>query len=253
MTKRYRLYIDESGDHTYHAVQDPAKQYLGLTGIAVESEAYRTIFQPKLEKLKQKHFPHNPDEPVVLHRKEMINRNGAFGVLADPRKDQAFSADLIRFLQEVEFQIFTVVMDKKAHVERYAKAAFHPYHHCLTILVERYRGYLAVGGRTGDVLAESRGGSEDMELKKVHLEIWERGTLFLSAAAFREVLTSRELKLKKKTENIAGLQVADLLAYPLKQDILAEKGAAGASLGSFGRKICEAVAGKQNAYGRTLL
>ncbi len=253
MTKRFRIYIDESGDHTYHAIDNPASRYLGLTGIAVESEIYRTRFQPELEKLKQKHFPHNPDEPVILHRKEMINRNGAFRVLADPLRDEAFSGDMIHFLEELDCQIFTVVIDKKAHIERYGKAALHPYHFCLTTLLERYRGFLSAHGNKGDAMAESRGGTEDNELKRVHRELYESGTYYIRAAAFQEVFTSLELKLKKKTENIAGLQISDLLAYPLKQDTLSRKGVSAARNGSFGEKICQAVAGKQNDYAQTLL
>lgn len=31
--KRHRIYIDESGDHAYGDLDDPAKRYLGLTGL----------------------------------------------------------------------------------------------------------------------------------------------------------------------------------------------------------------------------
>ncbi|NNN06623.1 MAG: DUF3800 domain-containing protein [Elusimicrobia bacterium] len=251
--KRFRLYVDESGDHTYHDLGNPAKRYLGLTGVAIEMEYYRTRFHPDVESLKQKHFPHNPDEPIIFHRKELINRNGAFGALADPKRNEAFASDMIAFLAGQEYRIFTVVIDKKAHSERYGKAALHPYHHCLTVLLERYREFLGEDGSHGDVMAESRGGAEDMELKRVHREVVESGLYHVSAAAFKEVFTSRELKLKKKAENIAGLQVADLLAYPLKQDILVKGGVSGVTCGAFGERICAAVRVKQGGNGRTLL
>lgn len=41
-SKRYRIYIDESGDHTFHEFEAPDKRYLGLTGVVVEAEYYRT-------------------------------------------------------------------------------------------------------------------------------------------------------------------------------------------------------------------
>lgn len=102
-------------------------------------------------------------------------------------------------------------------------------------------------------MAESRGGTEDMELKKVYQELYEDGTQFLSAQSFQGVLTSRELKLKKKIANIAGLQMADLLAYPIKQDILTKDGIAGVSQGDFGEKLCTSVQSKQNTYSRKFL
>lgn len=251
--KRFRIYIDESGDHTYHHLDSLASRYLSLTGVVIESELYRTQLQPEFEKLKQSHFPHSPDEPVILHRKEMINREGIFGALRDADRDQAFTADLVRFLSAQDYAIYTVVIDKKAHTDRYGKAASHPYHYCLTVLLERYRGFLTAEGGRGDVMAESRGGTEDMELKKVYQELYSDGTQFLSAQSFQGVLTSRELKLKKKIANIAGLQMADLLAYPIKQDILTKDGIAGVSQGDFGEKLCASVQRKQNIYSRKFL
>lgn len=251
--KRFRIYIDESGDHTYHHLDSVASRYLCLTGIVIESELYRTHLQPEFEKLKQLHFPHSPDDPVILHRKEVINKEGIFSALRDADSDFAFTADLVRFLSAQNYTIYTVVIDKKAHTDRYGQAASHPYHYCLTVLLERYRGFLNSRGGWGDVMAESRGRTEDMELKKVYQELYTNGTQFLSAETFQRVFTSRELKLKRKAANIAGLQVADLLAYPLKQDILAKDGILGVNQGDFGEKLCVSVQGKQNVYSRTLL
>ena len=41
---------------------------------------------------------------------------------------------------------------------------------------------------------------------------------------FQEVLTSRELKVRPKTANVAGLQLADLVAHPSRAEILHESG-----------------------------
>ncbi|HHH41115.1 MAG TPA: DUF3800 domain-containing protein [Chloroflexi bacterium] len=140
--KRYRLYIDESGDHTFSDLSNPARRYLGLTGCFVESEVYRTQFYPALEALKQAHFPYNPDEPVILHRKDLINRRGPFWRLRDPEAERRFNEDLLRFLADQEYLLITVVIDKKSHIERYGSAAYHPYHYCLAALLERYCGFL---------------------------------------------------------------------------------------------------------------
>jgi len=163
--KRYRLYVDESGDHTYYKLEDPARRYLGLIGIFIETEYYRTTFQPEVEGFKQEHFPYNPDEPVILHREDIINRRGPFWRLRDTEKERAFNEDFLQFIEEQDYCIITVVIDKKAHIERYGKAAYHPYHYCLAALLERYCGFLNFYNAQGDVLAESRGGTEDQQLK----------------------------------------------------------------------------------------
>ncbi len=101
--KRYRLYVDESGDHTFKYITDPAKRYLGLTGLFVEDEIYRTQFHPALQALKQTHFPHNPDEPLVLHRADIINQRGPFWRLRDPETERRFSEDFLAFLRQQAF------------------------------------------------------------------------------------------------------------------------------------------------------
>ncbi len=244
---RYRLYIDESGDHTYGELEDPAKRYLGLTGCVVESEVYRTRFHPALEALKQTHFPHSPDEPIILHRNDLINRRGPFWRLRDPENERRFNEDLLRFLDEQDYLLITVVIDKKSHIERYGNAAYHPYHYCLAVLLERYCGFLNLFNAQGDVMAESRGGTEDKRLKEAYQQLYEHGTYFRNATFFQRVLNSKEIKLKPKSANIAGLQIADLLAYPCKQEVLIQNGRINEiSDAAFGRAIRRCILPKYN-------
>jgi hypothetical protein len=63
-------------------------------------------------------------------------------------------------------------------------------------------------------MAESRGGSEDMRLKDSFAGVFQQGTDFISADVIQRCLTSKELKVKSKMNNIAGLQFADLIAHP---------------------------------------
>lgn len=244
--KRYRLYVDESGDHTYGNIDDPAKRYLCLLGLFVETEAYRMSFHPALENLKQTHFPHSPDEPIILHRKELVNCRGPFGRLNSPENEQRFNTDLLGFFSEQDYKLIGVTIDKKSHIERYGDAAHHPYHYCLAALLERYCGFLNFYNARGDVLAESRGGSEDAQLKEAYRTLFRTGTYFHWAGFFQRALTSHEIKLKPKSTNIAGLQAADLLAYPVRQEILTEEGRISDPGDVFGKDICHVIASKYN-------
>jgi hypothetical protein len=260
---RYRLYIDESGDHRYFNLEDSAKRYLGLTGTLIETEYYRATFQPDMERLKQKHFPHNPDEPLILHREDIINRRGSFWRLRDTEKEQAFNDDFLQFIKEQDYRIITVVIDKKTHIEQYGEIAYHPYHYCLAALLERYCGFLNFYNAHGDVLAESRGGTEDKQLKQAYRVIYNVGTQQRrDASFFRRGLTSSEIKLKPKSANIAGLQLSDLLAYPSKQEILIEERRINDPGDNFGKRICQCIQEKYNkqvyqgrikGYGKILL
>ena len=74
------------------------------------------------------------------------------------------------------------------------------------------------------------------------------------ATFFQSALTSKELKLKPKTANIAGLQLADLLVHPVRQTILFEKKCITDSPTPFVRQLMETIEGKFNRHlydGRT--
>ena len=81
--ERYRLYLDESGDHVFRHLDKPGHRYLCLLGCWFRAADYRE-FQPKLEQFKQAHIPHNPDEPIILHREDIINQRRAFWRLRSP-------------------------------------------------------------------------------------------------------------------------------------------------------------------------
>lgn len=242
----YRLYIDESGDHTYAHLDMPERRYLCLVGCFFDLAVYRQGFQPQIEALKNKYFEHDPDEPVVLHRSKLINKKGPFKVLQNTTIEDIFNTELLALVQNASFSIIAVVIDKRAHIERYGDSAWHPYHYCLTALLERYCGYLNFTNQRGDVLAESRGGREDLQLKAEYRHIYETGVYHRSAAWFQKALTSREIKLKPKSKNIAGLQLADIIAHPIKQEILYEKGCIVAVNPGFGSQLCQVLAGKYN-------
>jgi len=222
MAKRYRLYIDESGDHTYTVLDSSSKRYLGIIGCFVESDYYRQKFQPDFEQLKQKYFPHSPDEPVILHRTEIIEKRSSFWRLRDFETEKNFNEDLLNFFKNTDYRVVMVIIDKKSHIERYKEAAFHPYHYCVAALLERYCGFLNIHNAIGDVLAERRGGREDMQLKEAYKRVYESGTTQRNPEFFQKVLTSKEIKIKAKSANIAGLQLADLLAHPSKNEVLFE-------------------------------
>ena len=203
------------------------------------------IVSPQLEALKREFFRSHPDEPVILHRKELVNKKPPFGVLRDPEVKRRFDEYLLRLLVDWQYSVISVCIDKKNHKDTYQVWRYEPYHYCLAVLLERYFFFLNERGCKGDVMAESRGGKEDMRLKNSFSGLWEEGTEYIPAEKFHDVLTSKQLKVKPKTNNVAGLQLADLLAHPSRNEMLAEKGFLEKGLRPFGREI---VAILQNKY-----
>lgn len=211
---KHRLYIDEVGNSDLNASRDPNHRYLSLTGVILELDYVRTTVAPSIEDLKVRYFNSHPDSPLILHRKELANRRYPFHSLRDPELEHSFNQELLSLLRNLRYTVITVVIDKLEHQQRYTAWRFDPYHYCLAVLMERYILWLEEMSTTGDVMAESRGGKEDRRLKASYARLYETGTDYVRPEVFARLLTSKELKVKPKSNNIAGLQLADLIAHP---------------------------------------
>ena len=218
----YRMYVDEVGHAALKSSHSPEHRHLSLTGVIVRLDYAASTLRPAIEDLKSRYFDSHPDDPVILHRKDMVNARPPFEALKDVGAKAAFDRDLLALLDDLDYVVITAVIDKAAHRDRYASRSADPYHYCLEILVERYVMWLIGKGR-GDVMAESRGGPEDRRLKEVYVGIYENGNGLLDIRHFRERLTSRELKVKPKRDNVAGLQLADMVAHPSFKAMLANR------------------------------
>ena len=65
---------------------------------------------------------------------------------------------------------------------------------------------------------------------------------------FQSALTSRELKLRQKRANIAGLQLADLLGHPVKHWVLRRYRLLAEEPAPFARRLMEVVEAKFNRH-----
>lgn len=210
----YRCYVDEVGNSGMHADTQANERYLSLTGVAIHLDYVQNMIHPQMEGLKQRYFGSHPDEPTVLHRKELSQRKYPFGVLRDPEVEERFNKEILALLQNWEYAVFTIVLDKLALQETYTVWRYDPYHYCLHIIMERYTLWLEKQDSIGDMMTESREGREDKRLKESYERAYNNGTSYVDSARFGAYLSSCQLKIKPKSSNIAGLQLADLLAHP---------------------------------------
>jgi len=169
-------------------------------------------------------FGSHPDDPVILHRKELVNRREPFVSPRDPAVNAAFDGELLGLMRSWDYTVISVCLDKKAHRQKYTVWQYDPYHYCLAMLLERYVYFLNRRGLRGDVIAESRGGKEERRLKESFARLYEKGSGYADAAQMSRALTSRQLKVRQKSNNLAGLQLADLVAHPSRDEILNENG-----------------------------
>ena len=220
----FRIYIDEVGNNDLKSSIDVNHRYLSLTGVIFDTDYAGKFLTPKIEELKVKHFGSHPDEPVILHRKEIINYKFPFHSLKDEKKRKEFSIEFLNFLDLLDFKVITVIIDKLEHSKKYEIWKYDPYHYCLEVITERFYFFLKENNGNGDLMIESRGGKEDKRLKKSFRRIMDEGTNFIKPDLLNKLITSKELKVKPKYLNISGLQIADLIAYPSRQYIFYMKG-----------------------------
>jgi hypothetical protein len=237
--------VDESGDPVYKLLDRPAHRHLALLGVWFREADDYVAFADAMEAFKRDIFGPRPDKPVVLHRNDIINRRGPFGLLREEGIEARFNEGVLRLISEARFKMICVLLDKLTHQATYTDP-FHPYHYCMAAMLDRYSGWLNFKNARGDVMAESRGKEEDIQLMQAYRRVYEGGTLMFDRLHHQRALTSKEIKIRRKSENIAGLQLADLLAYPVKQACLLEGKQIPDPGEVFGKKICLAVASKFN-------
>ena len=244
---RYRLYLDESGDHVFRETEELPHRYLCLLGCWFRNPDYLK-FHEAIENLKSEYLPHHPDDPVILHREDMINARKAFKNLRDTAVREKFDDALLEVIAAAGFKAVAVVIDKQELRRAHDTAAAHPYHLGLGFLLQRFAGYLNHINRVGDILGEARGGREDRLLKESYSRVFERGVWMTRSEVFQSALTSSELKLKPKSANISGLQLADLLGHPVKQGVLKYFGHASDELAPFAERLMGIVEPKFNRH-----
>lgn len=215
MNNKYRLYIDESGTHNYSNSDAIKDRYLCLNGVIISAEHNQDFISPKWESLREI-FTEDPDFPAIFHLTDVMQRVGVFKKLEEDEASKDFDEKYLNILDEGEFILCCVVLDKKAHSKKYGETAMHPYHYCLNVLLERYVNFLLENDGYGDVVAEVRGKKEDRKLKSEFEHFYENGTYYLKASTVQQRLSSKKLKLKTKEARISGLEISDMLATPMK-------------------------------------
>jgi hypothetical protein len=256
----YTLFIDEAGDHRIQRCHEYRKRFLSLTGILVSRQYSRDVLIPELAQLKEKYIG---DSDISLHRSDIIGARNGFEPLEVAAVRNAFDADLLDSLTKWDFKMWSVCIDKHAHVEKYQAWVYPPYHYCLALLLERTALYLNRFGHSADVVVEARFKSADRQLQDQYNRLYRTGTDYVGVASFQKAFTNSQLKMKPKTSNYAGLQLADIVAYPSKQEIIIEHGMTFDSgdpvtLAPFSTKICGLIGNKYdqwngNIYGKKFI
>ena len=212
--RRYRLYIDETGTDSMKSTK--IDRHLALMGIVFRQDVHDNAVHPRLEKIKEDLFGHCVDNnPVILHRSEVVRSKGVFAALDDPQIKREFNSRFLSIVSEAPYRAIAAAIDKDEHIEKYIVWQHDPYHYCMECILERYSLWLNRNDLHGDVMIEARGKKKDRRLKEAYVRFYNNGNNWCDAAMVQNRLISKEPKFSTKQDNVSALQLSDLMAQPV--------------------------------------
>lgn len=205
------LFVDENGHASYTNLAHPDNRFLGLTGVAVRLSGVADLVR-EMDDLKLEHCG---TTNAVLHVEDIRAKKGPFSDLRDEAAHRRFDRHLLEGMTRWPFTVFSVCVDKQALFDLYGEVRYDAYHYAMEVLLSGYVRWLEQQQTVGTVVVEARGNAHDRLLEKAFAEAYDHGTEYVDAARMQARLTSRALKAYTKRHNVAGLQLADLAAYPV--------------------------------------
>jgi len=206
----YIVYVDESGDHSLESI-NPEYPLFVLTFCLFRKDVYIDQVTTAVRRLKFQTFGH---DMVILHEHDIRKRMGDFSRMGKERRE-SFMIALSDIIDQVDFTLFAVVIDKRRMISQYAHPK-HPYHLAMEFGLEHLFRFLRVNGteeRLTYLICEARGAKEDSDLELEFRRICNGENYFHCPLSFDIIIVD------KKT-NSEGLQLADLMARPIGLSVL---------------------------------
>ena len=218
MNNKYYLFLDECGDQNLSSF-DPSFPIFTLCGIVISHEKLKEVTD-KINVLKKELWG---DRKIILHSRDIRKCQNGFEIFFDLKKKQYFYEQINEILKENTYVIVCCSILKEPYIRQYGRLN-DVYGQSLSYIIERTVFYLDDIG-LGDInlttIIECRGKKEDKALLDYYNKILDRGTYWVTSSRIRQYF--REFEMRRKLENIVGLQIADLIAYPITRHVLDEE------------------------------
>jgi hypothetical protein len=216
---KYYLYIDESGDHGLTTVNPDFPVFL-LCGVLVDANEYENI------KLSFNHIKHTfwGNKDVIFHSRDIRKCEKEFSVLFDLEKKKWFYDNINVAIVKHSYTVIASAINKETYIKRFGRLSNDVYELALSFIIERAVFFLDDVLQTEkelEIVIEKRGKKEDKKLEEHFQRLIARGTGYVSSA--RLVDYAFKINFRGKKENINGLQLADLIAYPIARYVIESK------------------------------
>ena len=189
-----------------------------LCGILVRDDRV-LLLEDQVRALKQEFWG---NRQIILHSRDIRKCQNGFEILFDLDVKHRFYEAINRLLgQKDVYVIVSCSILKDPYIRQFGKLN-DVYGQSLSFVLER--AIFCVDNQCKDgngrisAVVERRGKREDRNLHNYYEQLLEKGTYWVTAGRMKNRMTC--LDFKWKSEDIAGLQVADLIAYPLTRHVL---------------------------------
>lgn len=215
---KYYLFLDECGDHNLSNF-NPDFPLFTLCGVIVSETDY-ALLSERITLLKKSLWG---ESKIILHSRDIRKCQKGFEVLFDMEKKKYFYESINSILSESNYTIVCCSVLKESYIRKYGKLS-DVYAISLSFIIERTIFLLdSVKKSTNEpielhAIAERRGTKEDKSLLDYYNELLDRGTYFVNKIRIKDYF--KTFQFKKKIEDIIGLQISDLVAYPITRYVL---------------------------------
>ncbi len=214
--QKYNLYIDECGDHNL-STYDRQFPIFTLCGILVPMNSVNA-FQKAIDELKRE-FWNTTD--VILHSRDIRKCEKCFKLLFDNDVKQRFYERVNEVLtkQGVYVIVCCAVLKERCIAKHGVTADI--YGTALKYVIQRSIFCVDDANKDGgtiDIIVERRGKRENKALLNYYNRLRFTGMHYVSHERLAEHMG--HFGFSEKSENVFGLQVADLVAYPISRHVL---------------------------------
>lgn len=216
---KYYLFIDECGDHNL-AKYDPGFPVFTLCGILVSQHNLRSLSKA-FEDLKIEIFG---SKEIIIHSVDIRKWRGPFSALVDKELRERFFSGIELILSQNDAYVIVSCTILKEQLNKFCIRGEEDdvYGLSLSYLIERSI-FCVDNMKNGkipeiSIVVERRGKKEDNKLLNYYNGLRNRGTKWVTAERLRTRIG--DFGFKNKKDNIIGLQIADLIAYPITIHLL---------------------------------
>lgn len=212
----YYLFLDESGDHGLTNI-DLNYPVFVLCGILVHKDHYE-IIRDQMNDIKLEIWN---SKDVVFHSSDIRRNEKEFKVLFDLELKSLFYTKFNDIITHGSFTVIAACIDKKKYIATYGKLSSDIYETSLSFIIERTVFCLYEikdQNKRLHIIIEKRGKKEDKKLEQHFQRIRDVGTYYVEADRIKNL--QPKIHFRDKHKNINGLQLTDMVAYPIARKFL---------------------------------